>query len=92
MCQAIIDRYPRTSYLTLLYSQKWALGERDWKHPDRGAKYEEMFARFNNSCFGVWALDHHVHAQTGDIRPMLRRLVGLYPDTRMAREVARYQN
>jgi hypothetical protein len=89
--EAILARYPRTSYRTAIYAGLfWDLG-RSATIKDPGTWLSEVFAHFHNSCFGVWALDEYMDWAPPDRSgPLLRKLVGLYPDTRLSRAAARY--
>ena len=89
--EAVLARYPRTSYRTTIYSQlPDVLGQSSYVD-DPGRWLEEVFAHFHSACFGVWALDHYmVRTPNDEARPQLRRLVGLYPDTMLSRAAARY--
>lgn len=89
--EAVLARYPRTSYRTLVYAGLWRVREHTAYAADPGAWLEEVFAHFHSTCFGVWALDVFMSDVPNDeARPRLRRLVGLYPDTMLSRAAARY--
>lgn len=89
--EVILARYPRTAYLSVVYAGLWRVRAHTRFGADPDRWLEEIFARFHDTCFGTIALDQWV----GDMgkeraRPTVRRLVGLYPDTPLARAAARY--
>ena len=89
--EAILRRYPRTAYRTAILSSQLSIlfSQGDRQGVDRWI--DEVFAQFHNSCFGEWALSLYVlHSPWDKDRARLRRLVGLYPSTRMARAATRY--
>ena len=91
LCEAVLARYPRTSYRTAIYAMLWRVREASSYRDEPGRWLEEVFAHFHNTAFGVWALDRYM----GDVPPeearlRLRKLVGLYPDTRVSRAAARW--
>jgi len=89
--EAIGKRYPRTTYLSALYWGEWAVRghTRFAGAPEKWL--EEIFAHFHDSCFGTIALDRWVRDMGEEsARPTIRRLVGLYPDTPLARAAGRY--
>lgn len=88
---AIDRRYPRTTYLSVIYMGQWEVrGHTRFAH-DPGRWMEEIFAHFHDSCFGVIALDRWVRDLGEEsARPTLRRLVGIYPDTPLSRAAQRY--
>jgi hypothetical protein len=90
--EAVLARYPRTSYVTSIYAGLWRLrGHTSAYATDPGAWLEAVFAHFHDSCFGVWALDRYMSdIPLEEAGPLLRRLVGLYPDTPLSRAAARY--
>lgn len=88
---AIYQRYPRTAYLSAVYWGEWDVRAHTRFAHDPGRWIEEVFAHFHDTCFGVVALDRWV----GDLgaekaRPILVRLVGIYPDTPLSRAALRY--
>jgi len=89
--EAVLARYPRTSYRTHIYAGLWQVRQYTPYGADPGSWLAEVFAHFHSSCFGVWALDVFMREVPNDeARPLLRHLVGLYPDTKLARAAARY--
>jgi hypothetical protein len=91
LCEAVLARYPRTSYRTAAYAMLWRLAGASRYAEDAGRWLDEVFAQFHNTAFGVWALDQFMaDARPEHTRPHLRKLVGLYPDTRVSRAAARY--
>ncbi len=91
LLEAVLARYPRTGYRTAAYWGLWRVRGHTRYAKDPGRWLEEMFAHFHDTCFGVAAIDAYVQ-EIGpeESQPRLRRLVGLYPDTRMARAATRY--
>lgn len=88
---AVLARYPRTTYRTLIYAGLWRVRAFTPYGRDPGSWLEEVFAHYNSACFGVWALDGFMADMPADeARPLLRRLVGLYPDTLLSRAARRY--
>lgn len=88
---AILGRYPRTSYRTIAYLATWSQQSTFLQSGDSGAWLEEAFGHFHDSCFGVWALEQAIRrGPSDDFFARLRKLVGLYPDTRLSRAAARY--
>ncbi len=86
LSNAILERYPRSSYRTIVYIYVWVLKSGFSESGDSGTWLEEAFAHFHDSCFGVWALEQAVRrGPSEDFYKRLRRLVGLYPDTKLAR-------
>jgi len=88
---AVYQRYPRTAYLSAIYWGEWGVRDHTRFAHDPGRWMEEVFAHFHDTCFGVVALDRWV----GDVgleaaRPMLSKLVGIYPDTDLSRAALRY--
>jgi len=88
---AVYQRYPRTAYLSAIYWGEWGVRDHTRFAHDPGRWMEEVFAHFHDTCFGVVALDRWV----GDVgleaaRPMLGKLVGIYPDTELSRAALRY--
>ena len=89
LVSAILERYPRSSYRTLAYRLAWALNSTFLQTGDSGEWLEELFAHFHDSCFGVWALEQADRmAPSPEFYVRLRRLVGIYPDTRLSRAAA----
>jgi hypothetical protein len=90
--EAVLDRYPNTSYVTLIYAGLWRLREHTQTYgEDSSAWLDRIFATFHDTSFGVWALDRYMAEMPADeSRPLLRRLVGLYPDTMLARAAGAY--
>jgi hypothetical protein len=88
---AILARYPRTAYLTVVYAGLWRVRAHTRFGADPDRWLEEIFARFHDTCFGTIALDQWV-GDMGEVRARttVRRLVGLYPDTPLSRAAARY--
>lgn len=88
---AVYRRYPRTTYLSMIYWGQWTVQAHTRFAHDPGRWLEEIFAHFHDSCFGTIALDRWVRDMGEDAaRPTIRRLVGLYPDTPLSRAAARY--
>jgi len=88
---AIYRRYPRTTYLSVIYWGEWGVRAHTRFANDPGRWIEEIFAHFHDSCFGVIALDRWVRDMGADAaQPALRRLVGIYPDTPLSRAALRY--
>jgi hypothetical protein len=89
--EVILARYPRTAYLSVVYAGLWRVRAHTRFGADPDRWLEEIFARFHDTCFGTIALDQWV-ADIGKerARSTVRRLVGLYPDTPLARAAARY--
>lgn len=89
--EAVLTRYPRTAYRTAAYWGLWKVRFHTRYREDPGRWLEEMFAHFHDTCFGVAAIDLYV-SELGleGAQPKLRKLVGLYPDTRMSRAAKRY--
>jgi hypothetical protein len=88
---AIYRRYPRTTYLSVIYLGQWSVREHTRFANDPARWLEEIFAHFHDSCFGVIALDRWVRDMGAEAaRPTVRRLVGLYPDTPLSRAAQRY--
>ena len=90
--ESVLERYPRTSYVTSIYAGLWRVRAHTRAYvADPGAWLDRIFATFHDTCFGVWALDRFMADVPADeARPLLRRLVGLYPDTRLSRAAAAY--
>ena len=90
--EAVLERYPRTSYVTSIYAGLWRLRAHTRAYAsDPGAWLDRIFATFHDTCFGVWALDRFMaDVPEAESRPLLRRLVGLYPDTKLAQAAAAY--
>lgn len=89
--ESIVQRYPRTAYLSAVYWGEWKVREHTRYAHDPGRWMEEIFARFHDTCFGVVALDRWVNdLGVENARPTLRTLVGLYPDTPLSRAAQRY--
>lgn len=90
--EAVFERYPRTSYLTSIYAGMWRLRAFTTRYSsDPSLWLEAVFAQFHDSCFGVWALDRYMEdVPVEQARPRLRKLVGLYPDTRLSRAATAY--
>jgi hypothetical protein len=88
----VLERYPRTSYVTSIYAGLWRVRAHTQAFAgDPGTWLDRIFAGFHDSCFGVWALDRFMaDVPAAESRPRLRRLVGLYPDTVLARAAAIY--
>jgi hypothetical protein len=88
--EAVFERYPRTSYVTSIYAGLWRLRTFTKGYAaDPGLWLDAVFAHFHDSCFGVWALDRFMtDIPAAQARPRLRKLVGLYPDTRLSRAAA----
>jgi hypothetical protein len=91
--ESVLERYPNTTYVTSIYAGLWRVrGQTRAYAGDPGAWLERIFASFHNTCFGVWALDRFMaDVPAGEARPLLRRLVGLYPDTMLSRAAGAYQ-
>jgi hypothetical protein len=88
---AVYRRYPRTTYLSMIYWGEWSVREHTRFAQDPGRWIEEIFAHFHDSCFGTIALDRWVKdIGVDEARPELRHLVGLYPDTPRSRAAARF--
>jgi hypothetical protein len=88
---AILGRYPRTSYRTIAFLATWSQQSTFGENGDAGAWLEEAFGHFHDSCFGVWALEQAMRrSPSKEFFTRLRRLVGLYPDTRLSRAAAQY--
>jgi hypothetical protein len=89
--EAVLARYPRTSYRTAIYAGLWRVRAHS-SFAGREARWlEQIFAHFHGTCFGTWALDVYMREVPPDeARTLLRRLVGLYPDTSLSRAAARY--
>ncbi len=88
---AILRRYPRTAYLSVVYAGLWRtrVHTRFADDPDRWL--EEIFARFHDTCFGTVALDQWVRDMgPARAKPNVARLVGIYPDTPLSRAARRY--
>ncbi len=90
--ESVLERYPRTSYVTSIYAGLWRVRMHTRAYADEpGIWLDRIFASFHNTCFGVWALDRFMaDMPAAEGRPLLRRLVGLYPDTKLARAAAAY--
>jgi hypothetical protein len=88
--EAVLARYPRTSYRTTIFAMLWRIREASSNDDDDGLWLDEVFAQFHNTAFGVWALDRFMADDPFPDRERLRRLVGLYPDTQLSRAAARY--
>jgi hypothetical protein len=90
--EAVLERYPRTSYVTSIYAGLWRVRAHTRAYAaDPGAWLDRIFATFHDTCFGVWALDRFMaDVPAAESRPLLRRLVGLYPDTKLARAAGVY--
>jgi hypothetical protein len=89
--ESIVQRYPRTAYLSAIYWGEWKVREHTRYARDPGRWMEEIFAKFHDTCFGVVALDRWVNdLGVENARPTLRTLVGLYPDTPLSRAAQRY--
>jgi hypothetical protein len=83
--EAVVARYPRTTYRSAIYRGLWSVREHTRFAHDPGRWIEEVFAYFHDSCFGVAALDvWAVDVGPEAARPTLRRLVGIYPSSLMA--------
>lgn len=85
--EAVLKRYPNTSYTSVIWAGLWRVRAHSTVYArEPGAWLEAVFAGFHNTCFGVWALDRFVaDVPAEEARPIVRKLVGLYPDTRVAR-------
>lgn len=89
--EAIYRRYPRTTYLSVIYWGEWGVRAHTRFANDPGRWIEEIFAHFHDSCFGVIALDRWVRDMGAEAaKPALRHLVGIYPDTPLSRAALRY--
>lgn len=90
--ESVLERYPRTSYVTSIYAGLWRLRAHTHAYAgDPGAWLDRIFATFHDTCFGVWALDRFMaDMPAAESQPLLRRLVGLYPDTKLARAAGAY--
>jgi hypothetical protein len=90
--ESVLERYPRTSYMTSIYAGLWRVRAHTRAYAaDPGAWLDRIFATFHDTCFGVWALDRFMaDMPEAESRPLLRRLVGLYPDTKLARAAGAY--
>ena len=90
--EAVLERYPRTSYVTSIYAGLWRLRAHTRAYAsDPGAWLDRIFATFHDTCFGVWALDRFMaDVPEAQSQALLRRLVGLYPDTKLARAAGAY--
>ena len=89
--EAIYRRYPRTTYLNMIYLGQWEVRSQSRFAHDPDRWLEEVFAHFHDSCFGTIALDQWVHDVGAEkAKPTIHRLVGLYPDTPLSRAAARY--
>ena len=90
--EAVLTRYPRNAYLSLVYLELWDLRAHT-KYRDRPGRWlEEVFARFHDSCFAVIAIDRYVQGEGLErALPVLGRLAALYPGTRAARAAALYR-
>lgn len=89
--EAILSRYPRTSYRTEILLGLFNDLARPDNTKDPGAWLTEIFANFHDTCFGIYALDQYMEwCPPNRSVPLLRKLVGLYPDTRLARAAALY--
>jgi hypothetical protein len=88
---AILRRYPRTTYLSVIYVGLWRVRAHTRFAADPDRWLEEIFARFHDTCFGTIALDQWVRDMgEARARPTVARLVGLYPDTPLSRAARRY--
>jgi hypothetical protein len=88
---AVWQRYPRTAYLSAIYWGEWQVRDHTRFAHDPGRWMEEVFAHFHDTCFGVVALDRWVgDVGTDTARPVLQKLVGIYPDTPLSRAALRY--
>ena len=88
---AVWQRYPRTAYLSAIYWGEWQVRDHTRFAHDPGRWMEEIFAHFHDTCFGVVALDRWVmDVGTDSARPVLVKLVGIYPDTQLSRAALRY--
>jgi len=89
--EAVVARYPRTTYRSAIYRGLWNVREHTRFANDPGRWIEEVFAYFHDSCFGVAALDvWAVDVGPEAARPTLRRLVGIYPSSLMAAAAQRW--
>lgn len=90
--EAVLARYPRTSYRTAIYARLSTLFRSRGSLGTDGERWvEEIFAHFHNTCFGEWALHQYMLGRSGEeARARLLHLSGLYPSTRMSRAAARY--
>jgi hypothetical protein len=90
--ESVLERYPRTSYVTVIYAGLWRVRCHTRAYAaDAAAWLDRIFATFHDACFGVWALDRFMaDVPAEESRPLLRRLVGLYPDTKLARAAGVY--
>jgi hypothetical protein len=87
--EGVLERYPRTSYRDAAYIGLWDTRRfnRFAREPDQWM--EEVFAHFHDTPFGVFAIDRHANARgRQDSLTVLRRMAGIYTDTRMARAAA----
>jgi hypothetical protein len=89
--EVILERYPRTAYLSVVYAGLWRVRAHTRFGPDPDRWLEEVFARFHDTCFGMIALDQWVK-DMGEVRARstVAHLVGLYPDTPLSKAAARY--
>jgi hypothetical protein len=88
---AILRRYPRTAYLSVVYAGLWRVRAHTRFGDDPDRWLEEIFARFHEGCFGTAALDAWVRDMGEErARKTVARLVGLYPDTPLSRAAQRY--
>ena len=88
---AVYQRYPRTAYLSAVYWGQWQVRAHTRFAHDPERWMEEVFAHFHDTCFGVAALDRWVRDVGPQVaRPELLHLVGIYPDTELARAAQRY--
>jgi hypothetical protein len=87
--EGVLERYPRTAYRNAVYVGLW-----DTRRFNRFAKepelwMEEVFAHFHDTGFGVFAIDRYANTQgRQESLTILRRMAGIYTDTRMARAAA----
>ncbi len=87
--EGMLERYPRTAYREAIYLGLWETRAFDRYGTEPDLWLEEIFAHFHDTCFGVYAIDRC--AQTRDREEtvtILRRMAGIYTDTRMARAAA----
>jgi len=88
---AILRRYPRTAYLSVVYAGLWFTRAHDRFGDDPDRWLEEIFARFHDTCFGTAALDAWVRDMgPARAKKTVARLVGIYPDTPLSRAARRY--
>jgi hypothetical protein len=88
---AILRRYPRTTYLSVIYAGMWRVRQHTRFADDPDRWLEEIFARFHDTCFGTIALDQWVRDMGPErAKKTVAHLVGLYPDTPLSRAARRY--